>query len=120
MPVKPLTDLLVRSVRPPPSGRTEITDARCRGLTLRVTATGEKTWAFRYRDRGGRTQRLTLGRYPDVALSDARARADNERRRVAGGTSPAAEKRAERRSADTLYFNHLADRFLQEHAYRFK
>jgi len=120
MPVKPLTDVYVRTAPLPRSGRTELTDARCRGLTLRVTASGEKTWAFRYRDRSGRTQRLTLGRYPDVALSDARARADDEQRKVAGGASPAAEKRAERQNANTLCFDHLADRYLREHAYRFK
>jgi len=120
MPAQPLTDALVRSLRPPLSGRVEVTDARCRGLVLRITGAGEKTWAFRYRDRAGRPQRLTIGRYPDVGLADARTKADEERRRVATGASPAVEKREARENADRLAFGHLADRYLEEHARRFK
>ncbi len=39
---------------------------------------------------------------------------------MAGGASPAAEKRDERGNAEKLSFDHLADRYLVEHAYRFK
>ena len=43
-------------------------DMRCPGLELRVTANGVKSWSFRYRDRTtGKTERKTLGRYPDVS-----------------------------------------------------
>ena len=97
-----------------------MTDARCRGLCIRVTEAGEKTWAFRYRDSVGRTQRLTLGRYPDLGLGAARDRADQQRRAVANGGSPAAAKKQERLDAERLTFDHLADRYLHEYAYRFK
>jgi integrase len=120
MPAQPLTDVLIRSLKPPLKGRIEITDARCRGLELRMTASGERSWAFRYRDRTGRVQRLTLGRYPDLGLADARARADAARRVALDGGNPAVEKREARANADKLTFEHLADRYLAEHARRFK
>ena len=120
MPTQSLTDTLIRNMKAPASGRIEFNDSRCRGLTHRITASGEKTWAFRYRDRAGRSQRLTMGRYPDLGLAAARARADDERRKVVSGVSPASEKRSEREDASTLCFDHLADRYMVEHARRFK
>ena len=40
---KAFTDVLVRSVAAPPSGRLEIADAKCPGLALRNIATGAKS-----------------------------------------------------------------------------
>ena len=44
MPSEILTDLKIKSVQPPPSGRLEIWDARELGLILRVTSHGKKSW----------------------------------------------------------------------------
>lgn len=67
---KAFTDVLVRSATAPGVGRIDITDDRCEGLALRITAAGVKSWCFRFRDpRSGKDARLTLGRYPDVSLS---------------------------------------------------
>jgi hypothetical protein len=64
-----LTDAAIRTLAPPMSRRIEIQDMRCPGLELRVTPSGVKSWSFRYRDRTtGKTERKTLGRYPDVSL----------------------------------------------------
>ncbi|MBM1171265.1 tyrosine-type recombinase/integrase [Microvirga arabica] len=118
---KILTDTLVRSINPPETGRLEITDARCRGLALRVTSSGAKSWSFRFRDPlTGEVQRMTLGTYPDVTLAMAREGADDLRRVVASGRNPIAEKKKEREAAETRTFGALASRYLQEHAYRFK
>ncbi len=116
-----LTDILVRSATAPAVGRIEITDDRCEGLALRITAAGVKSWCFRFRDpRSGKDARLTLGHYPDVSLSQARARASDLRREVAGGTNPVEKKYREREEAHTRSFAALADRYLHEHARRFK
>lgn len=116
-----LTDVLVRSATPPGVGRIDITDDRCEGLALRITAAGVKSWCFRFRDpRSGKDARLTVGRYPDVSLSQARARASDLRREVAGGTNPVERKYRQRKEAHTKSFAALADRYLQEHAHRFK
>jgi integrase len=116
-----LTDALVRSATAPAKGRIDITDDRCEGLALRITAAGVKSWCFRFRDpRSGKDARLTIGRYPDVTLSQARARATELRREVAGGTNPVEKKYREREEAQTKTFAALAKRYLEEHSRRFK
>jgi integrase len=112
-----LTDATVRNIQAPSSGRIEIPDPACRGLELRITSTGAKTFAFRFRDRHSkRVERVTIGRYPDVMLRDARLRADELRRETAAGRNPAIHKR----EAPARTFAALADRYVAEHARRFK
>ena len=118
---KALTDILVRSLPPPPSGRTELSDSRCPGLEFRVTSLGSRSWSFRFRDpRSARVTRATIGTYPEVSLAKARERANNMRRSVAAGLNPVEEKRRERHESKTKTFRALADRYLEEHARRFK
>jgi hypothetical protein len=53
---KVLTDTLLRSLQSAASSRVELADAKCAGLTMRVTPAGGKSWSFRFRDpRSGRT-----------------------------------------------------------------
>ena len=75
----PLTDTKLRTLKPPPQ-RIELPDGQVRGLVLRVTPSGTKTWALAYRVRGqgealesgkkaaGAKRRLTLGEYPPSGL----------------------------------------------------
>jgi integrase len=112
-----LTDATVRNIQAPSTGRLEISDPGCRGLELRITSTGAKTFAFRFRDRySKRVERITIGRYPDVMLRDARLRADELRRETAAGRNPAIHKR----EAPARTFGALAGRYIVEHARRFK
>jgi integrase len=60
-----------------------------------VTPAGRKSWTLFYRH-NGRLRRLSLGRYPDVGLADARKAAVNARGRVWDGADPASERQAER------------------------
>jgi integrase len=114
---KALTDASIRALKPPAEGRIEVTDPACRGLALRVTAAGAKTFAFRYRDRTTkRAERLWLGQYPDLTLAAARAKADELRGQIVAGKNPSAHKR----EASSRAFGALADRYLAEHARRFK
>jgi integrase len=118
---RPLTDAFVRSVKPPASGRLEISDLRCAGLALRITANGVKSWAFRFRDRTtGRPGRATIGQYPAVRLTAARANADAMRRDVANGINPAERKQQDRAGASAKSFGALAKRYLAEYAERKK
>jgi integrase len=112
-----LTDAAIRGLEPPATGRIEIADGACRCLELRVTANGAKSFAFRYRARGSRrTERITLGPYPDLSLRDARIKADKLRGQIVAGKNPAGHKR----EASTRSFAVLADRYLTEHARRHK
>jgi integrase len=77
-----LTDRFVQTVKPPAAGRLDFTDTEARGLVLRVTAptakhpNGLKSWAVRYRPKGGAQQRETIGVYSkSLSLAKARQRA---------------------------------------------
>ena len=61
---KKLTDLFVKKVRPG-TQRVEYRDGHTRGLVLRVTPHGAKTWAVLYRRKSdARKRRYTIGAYP--------------------------------------------------------
>jgi integrase len=115
---KPLTDARIRTIAPPADGRRiEIPDGSCRGLVLRITANGVRSFGFRFRDRTTRrSERVLIGHYPDVTLRQARARADELRREVANGRNP----NTTRREASDRTFASLAERFLTEHSRRHK
>src|SRR5215204_4826146 len=70
-----LTQKIVEAT-PAPLGRKSVDyfDRRMPGLVLRVSAGGTKSWNAVYRHHG-RSRRLTIGRYPIIALDDARNRA---------------------------------------------
>ena len=48
-------------------------------------------WILRYRH-GGRRRELTIGRYPDISLADARGIATIKRAEIMQGRNPAADK----------------------------
>jgi integrase len=62
------------------------------GLFLIVKPSGGKLWRLKYRHQG-KEQALSLGRYPDVGLKDARASRDKARKLIASGKNPAFEKK---------------------------
>ena len=115
--MKALTDAHIRGLKPPLSGRIELTDPACRGLCLRMTAAGTRTFTFRSRPPGGGdVERLTLGTYPDLGLRDARTKADKLRQQIVAGKNPFGQKR----EAPARSFAALADRYMNEHARRKK
>jgi hypothetical protein len=68
-----LTDRFLRALKAA-DGRVEVGDAGCRGLSIRCTPAGVKTWTFAYK-LNGRMRRITLGEYgehPALGLSEAR------------------------------------------------
>jgi hypothetical protein len=78
----------------------EMPDARCRGLSLRITAADVKTWTFRYRGRiTGKVERTTFERFPDILLARARDLADADRVATQTGASPQELVRQARRAA---------------------
>jgi integrase len=115
-----LTDVFLKSVKPPPAGRLEIPDLACTGLVFRVTAKGARSWSFRFRDAGGAQTRATLGTYPQVSLLDARTTADEMRREIRLGGNPVTRKRQDREAAGGKTFAALAQCYLIEHAERRK
>lgn len=91
-----LTDVAIRSAKPKERPY-KLGDAL--GLFLLVQPTGGKLWRFKYR-MDGREQKLSLGAYPEVSLSEARKRRDEARQLLAAGKDPGVEKkRAKLRSS---------------------
>lgn len=68
------------------------------GLMLEVQTTGAGWWRLRY-SFGGRENRLSLGRYPDVSLKEARQRRDDARKLIAAGIDPSEARRSEKAAA---------------------
>jgi integrase len=102
MPRVNLTDRFVAGVKARTARQTYFDAHRDgRGLVLRVSPRGTKTWAYVYRVQGKGPQWLTLGTYDDVGLADARKLALGHRRNVrVEHRDPAAEQRAARAAAE--------------------
>ncbi|MDM7943390.1 MAG: site-specific integrase [Hydrogenophaga sp.] len=72
----------------PTGERKTYRDAECRGLILRVGATGKMSWAYDYRDAAGKRQTWTIGTLEQFDPGRARLAVDKVR-----GKDPAGEKR---------------------------
>ncbi|MEX6581640.1 tyrosine-type recombinase/integrase [Ralstonia solanacearum] len=64
------------------------------GLFVMVMPGGAKTWCYQYNLNGKRSE-VTIGRYPEIGVADARDRHSELRSLVQKGGNPAAQKRAE-------------------------
>lgn len=82
------------------------------GFGLRVKPSGVKTFILQYRNRHGRSKRLSLGRVGQITLDQARKEAGRLKGSVSLGSDPAKE-RVEERRGDTVH--DLADRYMIEH-----
>lgn len=94
-----LTARFVETVKPKGGERTTISDSVVEGLELRLGSNGSKMWSLRYRTRGGKRNRLSLGRYPALSLAEARDRAIQALAAAVSGADPAAAKKAEKTEA---------------------
>lgn len=81
---------------PAPGTRAVYHDAKTTGLQIRVTATGAKTFCVYRRIKGGQPERVTLGRYPEMSIEQARRKAADINAAIEGGENPAKVKRAHR------------------------
>jgi integrase len=112
MPTIRMTDAAVQRLLAAPGQRIEYFDAATGGLCLRVAGPVERTlksgkkvlkegrrsWCLYYRH-GGKLARLTLGQYPALKLSDARAEANKATRLREIGEDPRAAKREAKAAA---------------------
>jgi integrase len=111
---KDISDVWLRSLAPPTSGRLEVWDTRVTGLVLRMTPKGVATWSVRLRTKDGKRTRPKLGTWPAMGISDARKRAHTAIAAIHAGQDPVAEKKAARaarvsRAAEATVTDRLAE-----------
>ncbi|HEP8937312.1 TPA: integrase arm-type DNA-binding domain-containing protein [Pseudomonas aeruginosa] len=112
-----LTDFAVRQART--TGK-DYTLADFDGLSLAISATGGKSWHFRYYW-ATQQKRMSLGTYPEVSLREARALRDEARTLLAKGINPKIDRKQKFRAAclaaeysfKAVYLQWLAHRRLE-------
>lgn len=80
---------------PTPDKRTEIYDTLVKGMILRITPKGSKSFAYRYWYDGKSKQR-TIGSVDNYSLAEARDKAESWRRMLDNGIDPINEKQKNR------------------------
>jgi len=88
-----------------------IPDAVVRGLCIQVTPGGLKSWIIRYRI-GRKQNAITIGRFPELNVVQARRKATAVMDRVNNGDDPNKERKEDRAA---LTVEELAARFIEEH-----
>lgn len=98
-----LTDRFLKTVTVgQDEGRRDYPDGK--GLHIRVSPTGSKTWVLIFRS-GGKLRRLTLGTYPSMSLAEARKKTADIRVRIKEGEDPDPEATANRNSPTVEEFS---------------
>ncbi|MBF0342210.1 MAG: tyrosine-type recombinase/integrase [Magnetococcales bacterium] len=87
------TTVSLAGITPPQTGRDDWRDAQTPGLHVRVTPNGTKTFSWVRRTQGGSLERVTLGRWPEMSIDDARRHAARLNAAAADGESPAEQRR---------------------------
>jgi len=96
--------------------RTYYRDSQTRGLWLQVRDSGTKTFQF-YRKIEGNPERISMGRFPDMNVFQARQKADEHNAAIARGENPADRARSERKQDR---FVDLFQKYLEMHAKPYK
>jgi len=89
-----LNDTKIRSIRLPEKP-VKLFDGD--GLFLFVTLQGSKLWRLKYRHEG-KEKLLSLGKYPEVGLAEARQKKEEARKLIAAGIDPGAVKKAQKQA----------------------
>ncbi|EMK3324776.1 tyrosine-type recombinase/integrase [Vibrio vulnificus] len=99
--VVPLTDKKVRSLKP--AGKETIASDG-KGLQLRIMPNGTKSWRFVYKSPAtGKRSNMTLGKYPELSIANARKIAEGHRELVALDIDPKHHKREEKEKSEAIH-----------------
>ncbi|WP_432744370.1 integrase arm-type DNA-binding domain-containing protein [Methylobacter sp. G7] len=97
---------------PTDKDRADYYDLGCPKLICRLSSTGNKSFVVLKKTADGKTRRITLGRFPDLSVSEARKLAQAALTDLANGINPTEEKRKQRFRNITLA--DLFDRYLAD------
>ncbi len=90
----PLSETQIRNAKPRTKAY-KLSDFE--GLFLLINPSGSKLWRLKYRV-NGKEKLLSIGKYPDVSLADARRKKEDARSALAAGRDPGAEKQERKRA----------------------
>src|SRR5262249_3495586 len=96
-----LTEQRIANLAKPHAGVVYIYDTIAPSLAIRVTSAGGRSFVV-VKKINGKTQRITLGRFPGLRLDDARQAARTIAGEIAKGDDPVALRRAARSRKTTL------------------
>ncbi|WP_417273777.1 tyrosine-type recombinase/integrase [Celeribacter halophilus] len=116
-----LTNALLKSVPPPATGKTTLTDSERPGLQFRVTPTGARSWLLQKKVKGGRRLSITLGRYPEMSLAKAREEAlriELEARSGIDRIKKAEAEKAAQAKAQARTTGEILDLYIDQHLKR--
>ena len=106
---KALTQKTIENLKPS-ARRLEVPDGAVPGLYFVIQPSGATSWAFRYR-LNGKSRKWTVGGYPALSLKDARERA----KKGLSQDDPAANKKANRRTALAQQSDDLIDKVARDY-----
>lgn len=108
------TKAIIDSLSIPESGKRDTYhDIKTSGLQLRITSTGVKTFSVYRRIKRGEPERITLGRYPDMTIEQARREAVRIAADISDGKNPAEVKRGHKAE---LTFSELFGDYMERHS----
>ncbi|KQZ28664.1 hypothetical protein ASD50_19485 [Mesorhizobium sp. Root552] len=114
MPTIELTDRFCQSAKPIDGKQTDYFDLKTKGLCLRVSPAGTRSWNLVYTKPGdSKRARMKLGRYPEMKLVKAREKARDARSEIGEGTDPIAEKKA---LAASQTVSDMVENYITRHA----
>lgn len=82
------TKAAIEALSVPERGWTYHYDLKVQGLGIGIGSSGKKSFVV-YRKINGRPERITLGRYPDLTIEQARGKASEINSKIANGLNPA-------------------------------
>lgn len=109
MPVKALTNKTLEALKPN-AKRYEVHDLLCPGMSVRVSAQGQKVFSVKFRY-GLNQKRMKLGVYPRITLATAREKAMDILRQVDEGIDP-----TKRRRTPNMKVEAVCGEFIRLHA----
>jgi len=108
-----LNRAVVDGFKVPPGKESVIAwDSALPGFGVRINAGGTRSFVAQYRNSGGSTKRLSLGRYDAMSIDDARKLARSTLAKATTGSDPA-EERAKAKAAASITVGSVADAYLK-------